>query len=237
MLIISLVHIATNYIIQLEKNNADMQARLSELDAEIARLRAANETISLSAGLTPSSGMTGTPAPEGTPGPTTHSLTSIKGQEPPSEESSPSASVAPSEVGFWLLSLTLSLALDIAPFLLLLDIFTCTTQLIFIFLPLTAILTIIFFHLCMLPTLPFFLRFLDSRQDYMAIIIDGDRASSQDELSTEELISLNMFCAERTNNKPSLPLDSSRSIDRPTSVKTWMRLDVSSTLTQDMSPR
>jgi hypothetical protein len=97
---VSLLERATNYIIQLEKNNAEMQARLAELDVEMTRLRATNESISLSSGHTPSSALAGTPGPEGTPGPTTHSLTSVKGQEPPSEDSSPSTSAAPSEAGF-----------------------------------------------------------------------------------------------------------------------------------------
>lgn len=47
---VSLLERATNHIIALEKANSEMQARLNDLDAEMQRLRAANEKISLGSG-------------------------------------------------------------------------------------------------------------------------------------------------------------------------------------------
>jgi len=71
-----------------------MQARLNELEQEMVRLRAINEKISLGSTETPSPGMFDgrplSPPPDGPP--PTHSLASVRGQEPPSEHSSPSVS-------------------------------------------------------------------------------------------------------------------------------------------------
>lgn len=91
---VSLLERATNHITALEKANKDMMARLAELEAEMARLRAVNEKISLGSTETPSPGMfDAKPLSPQTDGSTaTHSLNSVRGQEPPSEDSSPSAS-------------------------------------------------------------------------------------------------------------------------------------------------
>jgi hypothetical protein len=71
-----------------------MQDRLNELEQEMQRLRAVNEKISLGSTETPSprmfDGRQLSPTPDGPP--QSHSLASVRGQEPPSEESSPSAS-------------------------------------------------------------------------------------------------------------------------------------------------
>lgn len=71
-----------------------MQARLAHLEQEVKRLRAINEKISLGVDSTPSPGNTGglhsldrrplSPPPDG---PIPHSLSSVKGQEHPREES------------------------------------------------------------------------------------------------------------------------------------------------------
>jgi hypothetical protein len=92
--ILTLVNIsATNHITALEKANKEMQARLTELDQEMVRLRAINEKISLGSTETPSPGMfDGRPLSPPPDGPPAHSLASVRGQEPPSEHSSPSAS-------------------------------------------------------------------------------------------------------------------------------------------------
>jgi len=91
---VSLLERATNHITALEKANKEMMARLAELEAEMARLRAVNEKISLGSTETPSPGMFDakqlSPPPDGSTA--THSLKSVRGQEPPSEHSSPSAS-------------------------------------------------------------------------------------------------------------------------------------------------
>ncbi|RDB29343.1 hypothetical protein Hypma_015976 [Hypsizygus marmoreus] len=93
---VSLLERATNHITALEKANKEMQARLNELEAEMQRLRAINEKISLGSTETPSPGMFDarplSPPPDAPPAPTTHSLASVRGQEPPSADSSPSAS-------------------------------------------------------------------------------------------------------------------------------------------------
>lgn len=89
---------ATNHILDLEKDNEKLQARITELQQEMARLRAVNEKISLGSndaeGETPSPGMFDgrplSPPPDGPP--PSHSLASVRGQRPPSEGSSPSAS-------------------------------------------------------------------------------------------------------------------------------------------------
>jgi glycogen debranching enzyme len=84
---------ATNHITALEKANKEMQARLTELEQEMVRLRAINEKISLGSTETPSPGMfDGRPLSPPPDGPPAHSLASVRGQEPPSEHSSPSAS-------------------------------------------------------------------------------------------------------------------------------------------------
>jgi hypothetical protein len=91
---VSLLERATNHIIALEKENKELQQRIAFMEQESQRLRALNEKISLSS--------EGTPSPENSLGrpispppdtaPTGHSLVSIRGQQPPSEHSSPSAS-------------------------------------------------------------------------------------------------------------------------------------------------
>jgi predicted RNase H-like nuclease (RuvC/YqgF family) len=88
---VSLLERATKHIIQLEQENKEMQSRIAFLEQESMRLRALNEKISLSSDGTPSPEMGRhlSPQPDATP---THSLTSVRGQQPPSEHSSPSAS-------------------------------------------------------------------------------------------------------------------------------------------------
>ncbi|KIM88739.1 hypothetical protein PILCRDRAFT_95401 [Piloderma croceum F 1598] len=97
---VSLLERATNHIANLEQSTAEMQARLTHLEQEVKRLRAINEKISLGLENTPSPGNTASlhsndriplsPPPDE---PMSHSLASVKGQEPPREESrSPSAS-------------------------------------------------------------------------------------------------------------------------------------------------
>ncbi|KAF8167434.1 hypothetical protein B0H34DRAFT_17344 [Crassisporium funariophilum] len=90
---VSLLERATNHIIALEKENKELQSRIAFLESESQRLRALNEKISLSSD--------GTPSPEASMGrpispppdaPPIHSLASVRGQQPPSEHSSPSAS-------------------------------------------------------------------------------------------------------------------------------------------------
>ncbi|KAG6814001.1 hypothetical protein H0H92_004494 [Tricholoma furcatifolium] len=54
---VSLLDRATNHITHLEKLNRELQARLAELEAEMTRLRAMNEKISLQSAETPSPGM------------------------------------------------------------------------------------------------------------------------------------------------------------------------------------
>lgn len=87
--------LATNHIANLEKANKEMLARIASLEQEMQRLRSINEKISLVPGNeTPSPGTYGnrplSPSRDGAP--LGHSLASVKGQEPPSEHSSPSAS-------------------------------------------------------------------------------------------------------------------------------------------------
>lgn len=82
---------ATNHIVAMEKTNRQLQARLEQLEAEIRRLRALNEKISLSGvpDKSPSPGHVSmesrplSPPPEGT------QLTSVGGQNPPREDSNP----------------------------------------------------------------------------------------------------------------------------------------------------
>ncbi|KAI0361132.1 hypothetical protein OH77DRAFT_1390872 [Trametes cingulata] len=97
---VSLLERATNHITNLEKTNRQLQQRLASLEAEVARLRALNEKISLAVNNTPSPGQVNmearplSPPPEGTqhPSPAQHQLASVAGQDPPVAESSPSAS-------------------------------------------------------------------------------------------------------------------------------------------------
>lgn len=62
-----------------------MQARLAHLEADVKRLRAINEKISLGVDNTPSPGRRPLSPPPDAPMP--HSLASVKGQEPPREDS------------------------------------------------------------------------------------------------------------------------------------------------------
>ncbi|KAF8963866.1 hypothetical protein BDZ97DRAFT_1661112 [Flammula alnicola] len=91
---VSLLERATNHIIALEKENKELQTKLAFIEAEAKRLRALNEKISLSSEGTPSPetamGRPISPPPDIAPG--AHSLASVRGQQPPSEHSSPSAS-------------------------------------------------------------------------------------------------------------------------------------------------
>ncbi|TDL28134.1 hypothetical protein BD410DRAFT_712573 [Rickenella mellea] len=84
---VSLLERATNYIVQLDKQTRQMQTRLAALEAEVQRLRAINEKISLSVGSTPEAlsqpmsihpeGRSLTPPPEST----THSMSSVNGEQ------------------------------------------------------------------------------------------------------------------------------------------------------------
>ncbi|EMD32524.1 hypothetical protein CERSUDRAFT_58152 [Gelatoporia subvermispora B] len=95
---VSLLERATNHIVSLEKTNRQLQQRLAAIEQEVQRLRSLNEKISLAAGNTPSPGSMDvarplSPPPEGSQQvPQQHQLSSVAGQEPPGEESSPSAS-------------------------------------------------------------------------------------------------------------------------------------------------
>jgi hypothetical protein len=91
---VSLLERATNHIVNLEHATSEMQTRLAHLEQEVKRLRVMNEKISLGVDNTPSPGNTASlhsidrrplsPPPDG---PMSHSLASIKGQEPPREDS------------------------------------------------------------------------------------------------------------------------------------------------------
>ncbi|KAF8727764.1 hypothetical protein AX14_007041 [Amanita brunnescens Koide BX004] len=91
---VSLLERATNHIVALEKANKELRERLASLEQEMQRLRSINEKISLTAteAASPSvfDGRTMSPAPDGVH--PVHSLASVKGQHPPLEDSSPSAS-------------------------------------------------------------------------------------------------------------------------------------------------
>lgn len=92
---VSLLERATNHILALEKANKEMQARIATLEQEMQRLRAINEKISLGSNDTPSPRTFDGNRPLSPPpdAPVAgHSLASVRGQEPPSEHSSPSAS-------------------------------------------------------------------------------------------------------------------------------------------------
>ncbi|KAG6911354.1 hypothetical protein DXG01_001025 [Tephrocybe rancida] len=90
---VSLLERATNHISSLEKINRELQARLNELDAEMARLRAVNEKISLGSTETPSPSMFDnkplSPPPEGS---NTMPRKTRRARDTQSEASSPSAS-------------------------------------------------------------------------------------------------------------------------------------------------
>jgi len=91
---VSLLERATNHIVALEKANKELQGRLANLEQEIQRLRSINEKISLTATEATSpavfDGRALSPPPDAAH--PVHSLASIKGQQPPLEDSSPSAS-------------------------------------------------------------------------------------------------------------------------------------------------
>ncbi|KAI0673582.1 hypothetical protein C8Q78DRAFT_1067877 [Trametes maxima] len=98
---VSLLERATNHIASLEKSNRTLQQRLAALEAEVTRLRALNEKISLAANNSPSPGQVNmetrplSPPPEGSQqqqSSAQHQLASVAGQDPPVAESSPSAS-------------------------------------------------------------------------------------------------------------------------------------------------
>ncbi|OCH90052.1 hypothetical protein OBBRIDRAFT_731498 [Obba rivulosa] len=95
---VSLLERATNHIVSLEKTNRQLQQRLATLEQEVQRLRSLNEKISLGVGGTPSPDQVNmdarplSPPPEGSQVSQQHQLASVAGQEPPREESSPSAS-------------------------------------------------------------------------------------------------------------------------------------------------
>ena len=82
---------ATNYITSQEKLNRQLQARLDELEAEIARLRTLNEKMALStANGSPSPVLNQHNRPLSPPSEGNspkHQLTSVVGQEPPRESS------------------------------------------------------------------------------------------------------------------------------------------------------
>ncbi|TFK41908.1 hypothetical protein BDQ12DRAFT_598591 [Crucibulum laeve] len=92
---VSLLERATNHIRSLEASNKELQARLAEIEQEVERLRAINEKISLGSNETPSPGTFNSrplsPPPDA-PLVQSHSLASVRGQQVPSEHSSPSAS-------------------------------------------------------------------------------------------------------------------------------------------------
>ncbi|GBE77473.1 hypothetical protein SCP_0103480 [Sparassis crispa] len=93
---VSLLERATNHIVSLEKSNRQLQARLAQIEQEVQRLRSLNEKISLGVGNSPSpgqlSGMDSRPLSPPPEGSQQSQLTSVAGQEPPHEESSPSPS-------------------------------------------------------------------------------------------------------------------------------------------------
>ncbi|KAF8921843.1 hypothetical protein CPB85DRAFT_1427202 [Mucidula mucida] len=93
---VSLLDRATQYIQTLEKENQGLQARIAQVEAEMQHLRTLNEKIALGTDAgTPSPSVFNhsrplSPPPEAPiPG---HSLANVRGQDPPSESSSPSAS-------------------------------------------------------------------------------------------------------------------------------------------------
>ncbi|KAH8094613.1 hypothetical protein BXZ70DRAFT_348846 [Cristinia sonorae] len=92
---VSLLERATNHITSLEKTNRQLQQRLAALEQDVIRLRAINEKISLSVGAptnSPSPSQVNMDSRPLSPPPEGSQLTSVAGQEPPHEDSSPSAS-------------------------------------------------------------------------------------------------------------------------------------------------
>ncbi|KAK0198784.1 hypothetical protein F5146DRAFT_106796 [Armillaria mellea] len=89
---VSLLDRATQYISSLEKTNQDLQARITQLEQEMQRLRSLNEKMSL--GDTPSPGVFDarplSPPPDVPIA--AHALNNVRAQDPSSGESSPSAS-------------------------------------------------------------------------------------------------------------------------------------------------
>lgn len=84
---------ATNHIVAMEKTNRQLQARLEQLESEIRRLRSLNEKISLSGvaeNKSPSPGHMNSDTRPLSPPPEGSQLTSVGGQDPPHEDSSPS---------------------------------------------------------------------------------------------------------------------------------------------------
>ncbi|KAF5313102.1 hypothetical protein D9619_002663 [Psilocybe cf. subviscida] len=90
---VTLLERATNHIIHLEKQREEMLAKIKALEEEMDHVRQINEKIALGDN-TPSPGRQITPPAEhgATAEPVRHSLASVRGQQPPSEHSSPSAS-------------------------------------------------------------------------------------------------------------------------------------------------
>lgn len=90
---VSLLERATNHIVALEKANKELRDRLASLEQEMQRLRSISEKISLTAteGATPTVFDGRADSPPDIPH-IPHSLASVKGQQPPLEDSSPSAS-------------------------------------------------------------------------------------------------------------------------------------------------
>lgn len=94
---VSLLERATNHIMHLEKTNQEMQARLAQAEMEVQRLRALNEKISLSGPKLPGNHAMdqrplSTTPDNGSSQHSRHNLTAIGNQNPPREDSSPSAS-------------------------------------------------------------------------------------------------------------------------------------------------
>lgn len=101
---VSLLERATNWIVELDRKNKLLEERVAAMEAEMERIRIINEKITLSMNGTPSPRLLGakdlSPPPsqdhhdhlQKTPPAVAHSLTSVKGLQPPSEHSSPSAS-------------------------------------------------------------------------------------------------------------------------------------------------
>ncbi|KAI0685073.1 hypothetical protein BC835DRAFT_1291123 [Cytidiella melzeri] len=88
---VSLLERATNHIVAMEKNNRQLQARLEQLEAEIRRLRALNEKISLNSvgDSSPSPGHVNMESRPLSPPPEGSQLTSVGGQDPPRDDSNP----------------------------------------------------------------------------------------------------------------------------------------------------
>lgn len=93
--ILIVVTLATNYIKLLEQERKEYLDKLASMEEDANRLRVLNEKISLSSEGTPSPdhamARSTPPAPDAG-APPAHSLASVRGQQPPSEHSSPSAS-------------------------------------------------------------------------------------------------------------------------------------------------